>query len=112
MMNIEPSSWTSINISKEFVRKKLKEDPYFLPWNSHMEMSFRCAFHGTFLSTFAIESRHAHVFMSVCRCHWHAVQVVLSQSCLDHLWNIHVRVQGAFSAPEPILVIVFPSVGF
>lgn len=84
--------------SSEFTRRNVL--PVGIPWNLFI------------LSTFAIESRHTHVCMCVCRCHWHAVQVALSQSCWDHLWDIRVRVQGAPSAPEPVSIIVWASVGF
>lgn len=48
--------------------------PIYIQWNSLL------------LNTFTIYT--CSHFISVSRCHWYNVHMVLSKLCLDHLWNI------------------------
>lgn len=106
---ITPNLLTLINIAKGLLRKKLKEDAYFFcDYYTHTKiLPLYIPWDLFTLNMSTIQSRHPHILMGISRCHCYHMQMVLSQLCLDHPWNIACR--GARAALTPGLVsVIFP----
>lgn len=100
VLGLTYTKFIDLNIGKGLSRKKLKEDE-----NPSSTPSM-----GSFLNTFTSQNRCSHIFMGISRCHWYNMQAVLSNSCLDHLWNIVCCGARAALTPGPVSVIFPPSV--